>query len=403
MDWIAHNQPRNFREAIQLCWTLHVAVLNEDTISGMSPGRLGQVLYPWFEQDKAAGRLTDAECVELLELQRVKFTTLDCFASMGVVGGVLSGNTFNNLTMGGLTKDGKPASNDLEKLIIEAAISCGTPQPTLSVMYDEKLPEDFLLKAIECNKTGTGYPAWMNNRGGMEFLMKQYGPEGMTVDEARAIAIGGCLETSPGSWLPLTLNGKEYWIPGGSGQPTSVGVHFIALPKIVELVLFDGKDQRTGQQVYPAHGKKLATYEEFWEQFKEYFRVTVDCLTTTNNIQHDIWRKQNMAVINSLMKPDCLSTGHLINELGYRYNGTFNVESCGTANMVNSLSALKKIVYEDHAATLDEFRVALKDNFGFKTAAEIGSYSLGGPGKEGRHRELRSSALPLPERSEVWQ
>jgi 4-hydroxyphenylacetate decarboxylase large subunit len=376
LDWIAHNQPRNFREAIQLCWTLHVAVLNEDCISGMSPGRLGQVLYPWYEQDKAAGRLTDAECVELLELQRVKFTALDCFASMGVVGGVLSGNTFNNLTMGGLTKDGKPACNDLEKLIIEAAITCATPQPTLSVMYDEKLPEDFLLKAIECNKTGTGYPAWMNNRGGMEFLLKQYGPEGMTVDEARAIAIGGCLETSPGSWLPLTLNGKEYWIPGGSGQPTSVGVHFIALPKLVELVLFDGVDQRTGQRVFPAHGKKLATYEEFWKQFQEYFRITVDCLATTNNIQHDIWRKQNMAVINSLMKPDCLTKGHLINELGYRFNGTFNVESCGTANMVNSLSALKKIVYEDRAASLDEFRIALKDNFGFKTAAEVGSFSL---------------------------
>jgi hypothetical protein len=32
------------------------------------------------------------------------------------------------------------------------------------VLYDEKLPEDFLLKTIECNKTGTGYPAWMNIR-----------------------------------------------------------------------------------------------------------------------------------------------------------------------------------------------------------------------------------------------
>ena len=66
------------------------------------------------------------------------------------------------------------------------------------------------------------------------------------------------------------------------------------------------------------------------------------CLTACNNIQHDIWRKQNMAVFNSLLKPDCLASGHLINELGYRYNGTFNVESCGTINLVNSLAAIKK-------------------------------------------------------------
>jgi 4-hydroxyphenylacetate decarboxylase large subunit len=376
LEVIAHKKPTTFREAIQLIWTIHVAVLNEDAISGMSPGRVGQVLYPYYLQDKAAGRITDEEVLEWLELQRVKFTCIDCFASMGVVGGVLSGNTFNNLSLGGLTKDGRAAANELEKLIIEAAMRCTSTQPTLSVLYDDKLPEDFLLKAAECNKTGTGYPAWMNNRGAIEFMLNQYGPEGMTVPEARAVAIGGCLETSPGSWMPLHLNGKEYWIPGGSGQPTSVGVHFISLPKILELVLFDGVDQRTGQRVYPAHGKKLETYDELVEVFKDYFRKTVDCLTTTNNIQHDIWRKQNMAIFNSLLKPDCLSNGHLINELGYRFNATYNVETCATINLVNSLASLRKIVYEDREITLDEFKQALKDNFGFKTASEVGSFSL---------------------------
>lgn len=373
---IAHKKPTTFPEAIQLIWTLHVAVLNEDAISGLSPGRLGQVLYPYYEHDKAAGRITDEEVLEWLELQRVKFTCIDCFASMGVVGGVLSGNTFNNLSLGGLMRDGRPAANVVERLIIKAATRCTTPQPTLSVLYDDKLPEDFLLKAAECNKTGTGYPAWMNNRVAMEFLLSQYGPEGMTVQEARALAIGGCLETSPGSWLPLHLDGKEFWIPGGSGQPTSVGVHFISLPKVLELVLFDGIDQRTAERVYPSHGKNLETYGELLEVFHDYFRRTVDCLTATNNIQHDIWRKQNMAILNSLLKPDCLSKGHLINELGYRYNGTYNVESCGTINLVNSLAALKKVVYEDRAATLEQLKNALKDNFGFKQACEVGSFSL---------------------------
>jgi 4-hydroxyphenylacetate decarboxylase large subunit len=373
---VAHHKPTTFREAIQMIWTIHIAVLNEDAISGLSPGRVGQVLYPYYEQDKAAGRITDEEVLEWLELQRVKFTCIDCFASTGVVGGVLSGNTFNNLSLGGLTKDGQSATNDLEKLILEAAIRCTSTQPTLTVLYDEKLPEDFLLKATECNKTGTGYPAWVNNRGAIEFLLSQYGAEGMSLEEARAVAIGGCLETSPCSWLPLHLNGQQYWIPGGSGQPTSVGVHFISLPKVLELVLFDGIDPRTQQQVYPPHGHNLEGYGGLISAFQEYFRQTVDCLTTTNNIQHDIWRKQNMAIFNSLLKPDCLHSGHLINELGYRYNATFNVESCGTINLVNSLAAIRKVVYDDHEATLEELKRALLENFGFKSAAEIGSFSL---------------------------
>lgn len=376
LNWIAHKQPRTFREALQLTYTVHISVLNEDAISGLSPGRLGQVLYPWFKQDIEAGQITETEVLELLECHRMKFTCIDCFASMGVVGGVLSGNTFNNLSMGGLNSRGQSATNRLEALIIEAGIRNATPQPTLSVLYDEKLPEEFLLKAIECNKNGTGYPAWMNSRVAVEFIHDQYQEEGMTLEEARSFAIGGCLETSPCCWKTLKLNGKEYEIPGGAGQPTSVGVHFIANPKVLECVLTNGKDERTGIQVYPPHNKKLATYDEVWETFKEYYSVTIDCLTKCNNIQHDVWRKRNMAVFHSVLKPDCLEKGHHIGNLGYRYNGTFNIESCGTINMINSLAVLKKLVYEDKKYTLAEMQDAIRNNFGFKTAQEVGSFSL---------------------------
>jgi 4-hydroxyphenylacetate decarboxylase large subunit len=400
MEWIAHNQPRTFREALQMIYMIHIAVLNEDAISGMSPGRVGQVLYPWFEQDIAAGRATENEILELLESHRVKMTCIDCFASTGVVGGVLSGNTFNNLSLGGLTRDGQPGANRLEMLILEAGITCQSTQPTLSVLYDDKLPEEFLLKAVECDKTGTGYPAWMNNRGAIEFMMKNYGPEGMTLEDARAVAIGGCLETSPGVWKELTLNDKKYWVPGGAGQPTSVGVHFLANPKILELVLFNGKDHRTGKQVVPAHNRSLATYQELVETFKEYYTIIVDCLATTNNIQHDIWRKNNMGVFQSMLKPDCLDKGQHIGNLGYRFNATFNVESCGTINQVNSMAALKKLVYDDKKYTLDQMRDAILHNFGFKTAEEVGSFSLAEQEKrddaDGRYDVIHSDCLKAP-------
>ena len=399
MEWVSTNQPRTFREALQLTYLIHIATLNEEAISGMSPGRLGQVLWPWFEQDLEAGRTTEEEVLELLECHRMKFTCIDCFASTGVVGGVLSGNTFNNLSMGGLTKDGKSAANRLEILIMEAGITNQSSQPTLSVLYDEKLPEDFLLKAIECNKTGTGYPAWMNNQNGIQFMLRQYGPEGMTLEEARAFAIGGCLETSPGAWHELTLNNKKYWVPGGAGQPTSVGVHFIANPKVLELVLFNGYDNRTKEQVLPPHNKKLETYEELLATFKEYYEIVVDCLTTTNNIQHDIWRKQNMSIFHSLCKPDCLAKGQHIGNMGIRYNATFNVESCGQNNQINSLAALKKLVYDDKKYTLEEMKEAILSNFGFKNAEEVGSFSLAAQEKKeggNKYDQIHSDCLMAP-------
>lgn len=395
LTWIAHHPPRTFSEALQLTYFLHTAVLNEDCISGLSPGRLGQVLWPWYEQDREAGRIDDQQVLEWWELYRVKLTCYDCFAAMGVVGGVLSGNTFNHLCLGGLTKDGASAVNPLEMLILEAGITCATPQPTLGVLYHEKLPEEFLLKAIQTNKTGTGYPAWLNDETARTFLLQQYGPEGMTVEESRAWSVGGCLETSPGTWQPLVLNEKTYWIPGGAGQPTSVGVHFLSLPKILECVLFNGYDHRRQTQVYPPHDHGLDRFEELLSTFRQYLELSIDLLAKCNNIQHDIWRKQNMAVLHSLLKPDCLDLGYHIGNLGYRYNATFNVESCGTANLVNSLAALKKWVFEEKIYTLDEVRQAIRENFGYQTAEEIGSYSLaaqekrpGGEVYDRIHRDL---------------
>jgi len=376
LEWISAHPPRNFHEALQLLWTFHIAILNEDAISGLSPGRVGQVLFPWWECDMKSGLLDVDKSLELLECMRMKFTEIDCFASMGVVGGVLSGNTFNNLCLGGLTKDGGSAANELEMLILEAGIRCDTPQPTLSVLYDEKLPEEFLLKGVECTKIGTGYPAWVSNQVAMEFLLKNYGHEGMALEEARAWAIGGCLETSPGCWMPLELDGETHWIPGGSAPATSVGVHFISLPKILEVTLFDGMDMRTGERIFPSHGLALDSYEELWQAFRDYFSRAVHVLTLTNNIQHDAWRKIAPSLVNSMLKPDCLELGKDIGQMGSRYNTTFNVETTGTANLVNSLAALKLNVYDETHYRLEEYRDAILANFGYHTAKETGSFSL---------------------------
>jgi len=376
LEWISRNKPRTFHEALQLVWIFHVAVLNEDAISGLSPGRLGQVLYPFWKNDMNVGMITKESTIELLESMRMKFTELDCFASMGVVGGVLSGNTFNNLCVGGLTKEGASAANELEILILESAMSCDTPQPTLSLLYDEKLPENFLMKAIECTKIGTGYPAWMNNRVAMEFLLNNYGEEGMQTEEARAWSVGGCLETSAGSWMPLNYNDTIHYIPGGSAPATSVGVHFISLPKVLETVLFDGMDIRTSRRVFPPHGKSFHSYEELWEVFQLYFSYTVEVLTLTNNIQHDIWGKISPSIINSMLKPDCLEKGKDISNRGSRYNRTFNVEVCGGVNLINSFASIRKNVFEEKKFSISELKAAIEANFGYASALETKSYGI---------------------------
>ena len=277
---IASKPPKTFRDALQMTWTFHLAVLNEDVVSGLSPGRLGQVLYPYWKRDMEKGLITEDETLDLLQCMRVKYTALDVFASAGLVGGVLSGNTFNNLCMGGLNKDGSGAANDLETLILEAGIRCGTPQPTLTILYDEKLPEELLLKGVECVKGGTGYPCWVSNRTGMDFMVQNYRDEGMTLEEARAWSIGGCLESHPGSWMPLDLDGEIYDIPGGSGPSAGIGVNLLSLPKILELVFFDAMDKVAKQKVFEPHGIKLDSYENVLRAVQKYVKRALEVLVT---------------------------------------------------------------------------------------------------------------------------
>lgn len=375
MAHIAHKRPETFRQALQLTLCCHYGVVNEDPQSGQSIGRLGQVLQPFYEKDIDDGITNEEEVIELLEYYRLKITCIECFASAGVTGGVLSGNTFNNLSLGGLTKDGLSAVTPLEYLILEAGMRARTTQPTLSVLYDEKLPEDFLMKAASCTKLGMGYPAWMNNQDGINFMLLNYGPEGMDIEDARAWCLGGCLESAPSCFLPLHYNGKVTWIPGGAGPTSGTGVHFVGLPKVLELVLTNGFDHRMGKQILPAHDKKLDSIKAITDQWETYLRKIIEVVNKVNNLQMDIWRKHNMPAVASLLKPDCFKKGVDLGMMGGRYNATINFESCGTVTFINELASLNKNVFVDKKYTLEEVVDAMLHNFGFKTAYETGVFS----------------------------
>ncbi len=55
LEWLSSDRPRSFHDALQMIWIFHTAVLNEDAISGLSPGRVGQVLYPYWKRDIEKG------------------------------------------------------------------------------------------------------------------------------------------------------------------------------------------------------------------------------------------------------------------------------------------------------------------------------------------------------------
>ena len=125
----------------------------------------------------------------------------------------------------------------------------------------------------------------------------------------------------------------------------------------------------------PPHNKEIDSYETMLDQWKAYIRLITDVANRVNNVQMDIWRKTCMPVVASVLKPDCLTKGLHIGQMGCRYNGTINFESCGTITWVNAMTSIKKNVFDTKKYTLEEMKDAMLHNFGYKTAFETGVYS----------------------------
>ena len=348
---------RNFREALQAAWTTHMLIHIECPVVGLSPGRWGQLLYPYYKKDIDTGKLKDDDVLELLEIMRFKFECIE-FVSPRSWTALASMNLFQHLVVGGLTPEGQPAENELEFLMLESGISFKTCQPTMGILVTPKTSADFLLKAAECTKIGTGYPAWFNNTKAIKHLLLIHQKENVSLEDARLCAMGGCVE--------IQMQGNCH----GICHPA-----FINQLKILECVLNKGVDPRTGVKVFD-NVDNLNTYEELWEAWKAAQRKVVHCYEDYWSYVMACHRHGQSLVFGSAFLHDCIKKGKDLDHRGARYNRTVTILCSGNVNVANSLAALKKYVYEEPRFSLSEVREALEENFGFKRVDKEGKFSF---------------------------
>ncbi len=194
------------------------------------------------------------------------------------------------------------------------------------------MSDRFVLKAIECNKIGTGYPAYVNNRGAIDYLTKTFREENITLEDIRAWTIGGCLEIQPGA----LVNGKF-----GAGSYSSTGVFFMNLPKTLEVVLWDGVDPRTNTRVFSSHGSKLENFDELMAAWKKYFHETTTVFEEISNFKINAAIEVDNPMFYSALMADCIEKGMDMDRGGSRYNRTLTNWVSGQVNLANSLAAIK--------------------------------------------------------------
>ena len=151
--------PTSFREALQAIWFGQVLLLLEENGPSYSPGRMDQYLEPFLEADLEKGRLDDAGALELLECLWIKMAGMTWLLNENCSKYFAGYMPFQNVNVGGTTREGADASNALSWLMVQASMNLRLLQPSLSVFVDDSTDDEFLLHVCRLIRLGTGIPS----------------------------------------------------------------------------------------------------------------------------------------------------------------------------------------------------------------------------------------------------
>lgn len=175
---VPENPPTTFYEAIQFIWFTQVGGIIAENPLALNVGRFDQFMYPYYKSDIEKGIMTKDQIQELIEAYWIKLSEWVWTISANTAEFFAGYNQFQNLTIGGKTRDGKDATNDLSYMSLKATERIKTHQPGLSVRIHQDCPSEFLEAVTHLISKGTGFPAIHNDNAGYQMLINaSYEPE----------------------------------------------------------------------------------------------------------------------------------------------------------------------------------------------------------------------------------
>ncbi|HON33793.1 MAG: glycyl radical protein [Thermovirgaceae bacterium] len=331
-----------FREAVQSVWLVYSVLHIESDPHAILLGRVDQYLYPFYLKDKAEGRITDEDVVEILATLWIKCTAIiklmDSVTTRTFAGFPL----FQNVTIGGQGSHGEDASNELSRLILDAALVARVTQPSIGFRYHNKVDPDLLQKVAETIREGLGYPAIMNDG----CIIPKHLIRGATLEEARNYCTN-CVETD---------------IEGMTDSRAHSG--YVNFPKCFLLAMNDGVDPESGRRVGPATGKleSFTSFDELFSAYKAQVAHFTKLIVDAYDLVDGAHAVHTPEPFMSSLLDDCIERGMSRQEGGVRYNfsGIFGV---GLASVADSMAAVRRLCFDERSVPPSKMLEALKNNF----------------------------------------
>ncbi|MFC1534050.1 pyruvate formate lyase family protein [Thermodesulfobacteriota bacterium] len=344
---------RNFREGLQCIRFIHLGLYLEDgNGAGASLQRMDQYLYPFYKSDLEQGRLTRQEASELLAAFWVKIASTERCPPGG------EGYVQSRIILGGVDRDGNDASNELTYLILHVAGQMKMDFP-LYLRWHSGTSRELMLKAAWTNMQMGSEPAFQNDEHSIPGLMA----DGASLEDARDYVICGCCHPHP----------------YGSVYGT---VRFMNGAKVLELVMNNGYDPQTGNQVGIETGDpgQFASIEAWTKAYNRQWEHIYDQDIKSLNIGELTQMEVFSQPFASALTPDCIKNGLDVHQGGSRYHqfiGGMMVKVY--SDVPDALTAINKLIYRENKISMEELLEACANNFKGERGEEIRKMLLAAP------------------------
>ncbi|MBR1384938.1 MAG: glycyl radical protein [Ruminococcus sp.] len=338
----------SFYEAVQSQWFIQLfSRIEQKTGTIISNGRMDQYLYPYYKADKEKGLIDEDGAEELLECVWVSMAQyIDLYLSK-------AGGAFNEgyahweaVTIGGQTPDGRDAVNELTYIFLRSKREFPLNYPDLAARIHTRSPERYLYEVAETIKDGSGFPKLINDDEVVPLLLAK----GAQFEEAYDYSVSGCAECR----MP---NRDTYTSPCA----------YINFAAALEMTVYNGKMLKYGDEVIGLQTGEAEDFESFDQFLDAYLRQQKNFMKHAFIQQHEIIRLRTQhfaSPLGSSLHKLCMEQQKDIHspkieggiDLGY-------FEFIGYGTVIDSLAAIKKVVFEDKRITLAQLKEAMEHNF----------------------------------------
>ena len=342
---IPYEPASTFYEAIQSMWFMQFVLALVGDIS--LTGRMDAYLYPYYKKDLENGTLTKEFAFQLIE--QLYFKHNEVYDSWPA-----------SIDIGGEDWEGNPVWNDITYMCVDAIKTTGLINPSVSVCYTDKMPEDLLIKCMEMIEEGYTRPSIFNDA----LIQKGLRNAGVSEREARCYAHSTCVEITPIKSANIL-----------------VATPYVNLCKAFEYVLYEKKRpfvlgtlKEIGpgwggnvQEAYLAHEvdfelKELTTFEQFMDLFKRVMAEIIEA-HIRSSIKLVLMRERyTSSPLASAFLDDCIARGKDAGSGGAKFSYCYP-DFPGVINVIDSLQAIKQAVYEEKLISLTELAQLCESNF----------------------------------------